>query len=390
MAGASRAVAPTSRHTSTRSTRNDWGRVLAFRLERQHLTRASRAGSLEQVAHDCCGLQAQAMPATELSFWARTEGLLAQDLDRALWHDRRLARTWCMRGTLHVIPASETPLFMAGCRRAESGFNPAMLRYFKLAQDEVVAVVDAIGQVLAGGRLLTRKQLAAEAEALVGPRFHEQLHSGWGSFLKPAAWRGLLICGPPQGQQVTFVHASHWLGGWDSVDPNAARVELVRRYLHAFGPATRADFERWAGMLPPLARPAWAECQPEMAEVQVEGKKLWALADDATAIRETEPSEEVRLVPNFDSYLLGHADRSAMVAQEHSPRIYRPAAWVWATVLKGGRAVGIWNSKRNARTWTVEVEEFAPLGRLDRQAVRDEVEGMAAFLQLRPELSFTG
>ena len=95
-------------------------------------------------------------------------------------------------------------------------------------------------------------------------------------------------------------------------------MEMVPRYLRAFGPATRADFERWAGMLPPLARPAWAECQPEMAEVQVEGKKLWALADDAAAIRETEPSEEIRLVPNFDSYLLGHTDRSAMVAQEHS------------------------------------------------------------------------
>jgi len=365
-----------------------WRQVLAFRLERQHLTRASQARSLEQVAHDCGGLQAQAMPATALSFWARTGGLVARDLDRALWHDRRLARTWCMRGTLHVIPAAETPLFMAGCRRSESGFNPAALRYFKLTEDEVMAVVDALGQVLADGRLLTRKQLAAEAEALVGPRFHEQLHSGWGSFLKPAAWRGLLICGPPQRQEVTFVNAGHWLGGWDPVDPKAARVEMVRRYLRAFGPATRADFERWAGMLPPLAGPAWAECQPEMAEIQVEGKKLCALADDAAAIRETEPSEEIRLVPNFDSYLLGHAERSAMVAQEHSTRIYRPAAWVWATVLKGGRAVGIWNSKGNARTWTVEVEEFARLGREDRQAIREEVEGMAAFLDLRPELTF--
>jgi len=77
-----------------------------------------------------------------------------------------------------------------------------------------------------------------------------------------------------------------------------------------------------------------------------------------------------------------------MVAQEDSARIYRPAAWVWATVLKGGRAVGIWNSKRNARSWMVEVEEFVRLGRQDRQAVRDEVEGMAAFLGLRPELTF--
>lgn len=73
-----------------------------------------------------------------------------------------------MRGTLHVIPAAETPLFMAGCRRSESGFNPAALRYFKLTEDEVMAVVDAIGHALADGSPLTRKQLAAEAEALSG------------------------------------------------------------------------------------------------------------------------------------------------------------------------------------------------------------------------------
>ena len=73
-------------------------------------------------------------------------------------------------------------------------------------------------------------------------------------------------------------------------------------------------------MLPPLARPAWAECQPEMAEVQVEGKKLWALADDGAAIRETEPSEEIRLVPNFDSYLLASKLRSSRSLEERTAR----------------------------------------------------------------------
>src|SRR5262249_60320639 len=102
-----------------------------------------------QVAHDCGGLQAQAMPATALSFWARTGGLVARDLDRALWHDRRLARTWCMRGTLHVIPAAETPLFMAGCRRSESAFNPAAPGYFTLTNDESMAVFHSPGHSLA-------------------------------------------------------------------------------------------------------------------------------------------------------------------------------------------------------------------------------------------------
>jgi uncharacterized protein YcaQ len=366
----------------------DWRQVLAFRLGRQHLARACPAASLEQAAHDCAGLQAQAMPATELSFWARTGSLRAGDLDRALWQDKRLARTWCMRGTLHVIPAAETELFMAACRRGESGFNPAMLRYLDITNEEVDAVVNAIGQALEGGEVLTRKQLAARAEAVVGPRFHEQLHSGWGSFLKPAAWRGLLICGPPRGQEVTFVGARHWLGVREQPEQEAARVEMARRYLRGYGPATRADFARWAGLLPPQARPVWSAVEPELVPIEVEGKKVWALAEDASQIAETEASDEVRLVPNFDSYLLGHADRTAMVPAEHAARIYRPAAWVWATVLRGGRAVGIWNSKRAGKTFNVEVEEFSPLARADRRAVEEEVDGMASFLGLKASLSF--
>jgi inner membrane transporter RhtA len=133
---------------------------------------------------------------------------------------------------------------------------------------------------------------------------------------------------------VTFAHARHWLGGWRAADGAASRVELVRRYLRAYGPATRADFERWAGMLPPLSRPAWTACLPET--VEVEGRKVWAMAGDLAALREAEPADKVRLVPNFDSYLLGHRDRTAVVPRAHAARIYRSAGWVWATVLKQG------------------------------------------------------
>jgi Winged helix DNA-binding domain len=151
-----------------------WPQVLAFRLQRQHLARACPARSLKEATHDSVGLQAQAMPATRLSVFARTSGVTLGDLERALWEEQRLARTWCMRGTLHLIPAAEAPLFMAGCMRGAAGFNPAMLRYFQLTDDDVARVVDAVGQVLEGGRVLTRKQLATDVEALVGPRFHER------------------------------------------------------------------------------------------------------------------------------------------------------------------------------------------------------------------------
>src|SRR5439155_118925 len=80
-----------------------------------------------------------------------------------------------------------------------------------------------------------------------GPRMRQELLSGWGSLLKPAAYRGILCSGPSRGQRVTFQRSVDWLGPWTRVEPDDGLRLVVRRYLHAYGPATHADFGAWWG-----------------------------------------------------------------------------------------------------------------------------------------------
>jgi hypothetical protein len=91
---------------------------------------------------------------------------------------------------------------------------------------------------------VTRQQLADALVSHTGISALRELilHSSWGSPLKPSAFRGDLCFGPSQGQNVMFVNPRAWLGAWPSLEPEAALQAIVRRYLQAYGPATRNDF----------------------------------------------------------------------------------------------------------------------------------------------------
>src|SRR5213594_774909 len=88
--------------------------VAAFRLARHHLATPAVRASLARVAGDMGGAQAQVMSAGALSLRARVRGLRPEDVERALWRDRTLAKIWCMRGTVHLVPSDDLAVFARG------------------------------------------------------------------------------------------------------------------------------------------------------------------------------------------------------------------------------------------------------------------------------------
>ena len=94
-----------------------WPQVHAFRVARHHLGRPAPKAQLAQVVADACGVQAQVMAAARLALRVRVRGLVVEDVDRALWRNRSLARVWCMRGTVHLVPSEEFGVFVRGCTR---------------------------------------------------------------------------------------------------------------------------------------------------------------------------------------------------------------------------------------------------------------------------------
>jgi hypothetical protein len=270
-----------------------WEGVLAWRVERQGLAQRSAAGDWIDVVRCICGLHAQVTSSAELTLWARVEELGRDVVTTALWDERRLVRTWAMRGTLHLLPADELGLWVGAQAALKPRYDSASWRKRSgMSSAEAIAVLDAIRAVL-DGRPLTRDELADAVAARLGDaRLGEAVRGSFGTMPKLAAFRGDVCFARPAGQKVRFTRPDLWLGPWQPVaPPRAALAGVLRRYLAVYGPATREDFARWFGMA--SAAQAGRELRAlgdEVVEVTVAGATAgWMLAGDVAAAAAARP-----------------------------------------------------------------------------------------------------
>jgi uncharacterized protein YcaQ len=362
---------------------------------RQHfLDRRTPSTSLLKVASRLCGLHAQLLSSAELSAWARIDNLNRSAVRRALWDDRSLVKTWAMRGTLHLLPASEYPLWSAALAT-----SPRYLRehqwkkHFGLTLDDLERLNEAAATVLEG-RLLTRDALVGEvARALGNPKFAAKIgESSWGTVLKPAAFTGRLCFGPSLGSRVQFTNPRTWLTITSPpIDPATAAREVTRRFLRAYGPATFHDFARWWAGSMATVRQWIGALGDEVQIVDVDGTPAWMLDAEVRAIRRAVRSRTVRLLPAFDPYVIGaslHAER--LMPGRFRPRVFRPQGWVSPVLLVAGRMEGVWRHEIVGNRVRVLIEPFVRQPAWVKRAASDEAEKLAAFLGGSVHLSWRG
>jgi hypothetical protein len=225
-----------------------WPQVLAFWLQRHFLEERAAHGDLLAVVSRVCGLHAQVMSSAELAAWARIDGLDSGDVSTALWQERTLVKIWAMRWTLHLFSAADFPLYLAAFRAFGHFRRETWLKSVGITVEDMNALLEGFRVTLSGDGL-TREQLAdAVAQHTGRPYLRDMLLGNWGTLLKPGAFQGHLVFGPSIGQNVTFVSPRHWLGEFPELDTADARLETLRRYLSAYGPATPGDFASWWGL----------------------------------------------------------------------------------------------------------------------------------------------
>ncbi|MEX2645025.1 MAG: winged helix DNA-binding domain-containing protein [Gaiellaceae bacterium] len=352
--------------------------VRAFRLARQHLTDPLPAERLVDVVAAIGGVQAQVASAAELAVWARSRGLTPGRVQEALWERRELVKTWCMRGTLHLLPAGEYALWAAALAHRTGWRSRPWLKYFGVTIEEMEAWIDALAAGLDGAGK-TREEVAALAPA----RLRREVLRGWGTLLKPAAYEGVLVFGPSRGRNVTFVHPERWLGRVAPPDGEEAIREICRRFLRAYGPATHDDFARWwAEGTVSRARRILESLGDEVVPVEAEGRRAWILAADAELLGSLEPPRSVHLLPNFDVYTLHYRPREAFLPEGTYDRVYRTAGWISPVVLYDGAVAGVWERKKRV----LRVELFVRETKRLRAGIEREARRLEEFLEAPLEL----
>src|SRR5207245_9530479 len=122
----------------------------ALRLERHHLHRRAPRGSELRVAGRICGLHAQLLSSAALSLWARIEGTSLEWFQRALWRERTLVKIWAMRGTLHLLPARDLPVYLGALGTYRHYLTQRWVKYFGVTRKEIELVIETVGEVLSG------------------------------------------------------------------------------------------------------------------------------------------------------------------------------------------------------------------------------------------------
>jgi hypothetical protein len=348
--------------------------VRARRLARSGL--AQRSSSLVDVAREVGGIHAQVQASAELQLAARVDGITQQDARDALWRDRTLVKAWTLRGTLHLHPADELPLWFA--TRTPRGAlpewpDPAGTVHAAVSAEEVEELRAAVWET-AGAEPLLREQLVDEVVRRAGRRHEARLRSGFAFFI------GELCQGPPQGNKITLVRPDKWLGEWRRVKRGDARREILRRFLNAYGPARPADFRAWFG-------DDVSFDQLPVEEVDVEGHGAFVLAGDTEF---PEVGKSVRLLPEYDVYVMGFREREHLVPPRvreqvaaHGRGRYEGPAGV-RFLLADGVTTGLWERKKSAKRLEITA---SPAGRINRTALKAEVDRLAAFFGVEPALT---
>ena len=340
-----------------------------------------------------CGAHAQIATAGELSVGLRLAGAVRDDVRRAVWEDRTLVRTFGPRGTVHLLPTRDLPMW-TGALSALDRPLPSFDRSVRLTPDEVDQVVAGIATVLADAALTVDDLTEALAEE-VGPWAVErtmpafqQLWPRWRMAVDVAANRGALCFGPDSGRKVTYTNPHRWLPGFTPMPGPAAERLLLRRYLATYGPATAAHVGRW------LSAPAgWADrvvaaaaAAGEIEPVRVGAWTGWLPAGDL-AVPDTAPSG-VRLLPYFDAYGVGCHPRDLVFPGRAAERaLNRGQAGNYPVLLVDGTVAGVWHQKRAGRFLDVTVEPLDPPAPARRRELTEQAERVAAFQGLTPRLT---
>ncbi|MDT9688464.1 winged helix DNA-binding domain-containing protein [Streptomyces sp. P9(2023)] len=367
-----------------------WARADARRIHRQFLDEPTDAPPAA-VAAAMLGAHAQVLSAAELSVALRTTEATRADVRAALWEDRTLIKTHGPRGTVHLLPSADLPMWTGALSAIPSGTNP-MPPDVRMTAEQTDQVLAAIADALTDAEL-TVDELTEAIVARTGPWAGDRVMEAfqdkwprWRQITHLAGHRGVLCFGRDRGRKVTYTNP-----GVRPAEETAALAELVERYLYAYGPAAPRDFAKW------LAAPAgWATGlfaglaeAGRIEEVSFDGTPGWVAAGD-TAFPDQRPARGVRLLPYFDAFTIASQPRARLFPGEAYDRALAGGqAGNYPVLLIDGTVAGVWHQRRSGKRITVTVEPLEstkPLSAARQRDLEAQAERVATVLEGRAEL----
>ena len=259
--------------------------IRAHRLRAHHLDQKYPFGELLTVA-GTCGLQNSPPGAWETAAFCRLKNCTLPQLHQALYQKKELLQAWSIRGVPLIFPTADSDVFLSALI-AQEGEEPWIytkgiglaLDHLGMSFAELLPLVESAAEYLEDHTIKSKEELDRVLAQLIAEQLPAQKQSLWNApsmygapdrqtvggaavsfLLRPCSFKGLVVFGEREGISPTFTSPLRWLG--HKLVPSAqGTVELARRFLHAYGPATPRTFAEWLGSTPAQAKRLWQQIE---------------------------------------------------------------------------------------------------------------------------------
>ena len=320
--------------------------VTALRLSAQRIA-APDFERPEEVVRHLLAMQAQDFGGARWSIGLRVPGSTDASVLAAI-ADRRIARSWPMRGTLHFVLPEDLGWMLA--LSAPRLRNSSTKRHLELGiTEEHLATARRVAESLCAGTEVRRDDLLA-AFAAAGIPVGAQLsyHLLWN-----LSHDGVLVLGAADGKQPTYALFDEWIPSSRDLSGDEALAEFALRYFTSHGPATIRDFAWWSNQTLMGARRGLAAVDSQLESREWGEETYWFRPGLEPAPRQT------FLLPGFDEFMLGYSDRSAPLAGRDQTLIVPGNNGVFfSTIVVGGLVAGTWRRAATAKQVVISTEWF--------------------------------
>jgi hypothetical protein len=350
-------------------------KIIRQRLHNQHIIMPAHPFTQPgQLVAWMGAVQAQNYPAAKWGISLRLPGTKEADIEKAIT-DRTIVRTWALRGTLHILAGADMRWVLALIRPSVIPHHAPYNR--RLGLDEAVfthsqAVME---KALQGGKLLTRKELAGVLEENKIPT--QDLRMIF--LLYRAALDGVICFGPLRGKQETITLLEEWLPRYPEKSREEALAELAIRFFASHGPATIKDFAWWSGLTAADVKAAFEQVKTQLTPFDENGTTYWRTQEDAPAV---DPISEVILAPDYDEYMVGYADRQALLHPKIETKVNMTYGLLNPAILIDGRIAGNWKRTFENRSVEITCQPYYAFDTDETEQVEAAARRFADFLNL--------
>ena len=327
-------------------------------------------------------VQAQDYAAAKWAVGLRLQGTTDDDIEQAFTRGAIL-RTHLMRPTWHFVSPADIRWMLALTAPRVNAVNAYYYR--KLTLDDAVFMHSnaVLAKALQGGKQFTRPELASvlQQAGIATDDLQRFTH-----IMMRAELDGIVCSGARRGKQFTYALLDERAPQARTLDRDEALAEFARRYFTSHGPATLQDFVWWSGLTVADARASLELVTPQLMHEVVDGQTYWFSMSTPPA---KDLSPTAYLLPNYDEYIVGYTDRSAVFDASHTNKLDpRGNVLFNHTIVMDGRVVGTWKRTIKKDAVIITPSLLTPLNDAETRAFAAAANRYGAFLDISVNLTF--